>query len=204
MEEIETGAPCLCGECVVNCTECSFLFGNGEKKCNDFCCFSEGTPPSSLTLIYNNVTSLSSIDVTFKPKDCEETYNSTTDGVPSQFFVKRIECLSNQNTLGSTIRITTDNDDELIHTSCSEPLYIGKQYGNFTIVGYCMKAPNNGDPAVCSGVYGGNQTDDIACKVLPSEPINTAVSETKMKLAVSSFCIAMSTYGLYFPCNKTS
>ena len=168
---------CLCGTCFdcdggclplgctpgINCTDCS----PGEDACGDFkdtlastppcsesCLFQkDSTPPQSITVqICNHATD---IKVEFQGKLCTGTFTntgtSTTHGIykivkPPRTQLKK-KCNAN---LGLNPNIVIDGTE--IHTSCSQPIALGRGFGTtctdgpIFIIGYLNDRddPNSG------------------------------------------------------------
>ena len=103
---------------------------------------------------------------------------NTNDGMSRStlFFVEKKSCAMDDGNaeLDPMIIIITDNEYNEIRTSCSQPLYLGQQFGSFTVVGYCVTGPAHSlQEEVCSGIYGGDNRENIVCE---DRSISTLVS----------------------------
>jgi len=158
----DTGDSCLGGTC-------DMTFSEGEAGCSDCCRFSDrsstnGLPPTSLTLESSDE-SLSDIDVVFY-NGCSQTVANMNmnNGVSPNplFFVEKKSCSMDDGNveLDPMTIIITDNEYNEIRTSCSQPLYLGQQFGSFTVVGYCVTGPAYSlQEEVCSGIYAGDNRE---------------------------------------------
>ena len=147
---------CLCGDCVP-CDE-------NLETCNDQCVFDgTGAPPTSITLqllpdsVYVNDESFL---VDFQGGCTDVVY---PDSLGRLYIEKPEWCSGGNRKLNPDIVLKTSAGAtiESIHTSCSQPLFVGQIFSFTTLVGYCIE-PTNGNE-ICGGIQ--SNTGLIQCTI---------------------------------------
>jgi hypothetical protein len=165
--------PCLCGTCAPDDDGTCIDAGSSGG--------SSGNKPISLTLEWINTANPApeTIYFRFKNQDCFESATVFGSGNDT-YFIENNNCAPSGNKPGPPFQIfpnlliseVREKSAPLIgslHTSCSDPLFVGLKFGpdcdgggcNFEVIGGCIADPANAtEPALCIGDQTGNSGEE--------------------------------------------
>ena len=193
---------CLCGTCVDSCKdypeECTHYSlrqlsrsWNKPVVCCQAQCLQNGSvenPPISLTLecINSLCESYTNINIQFN-KGSKKCLQTVLEIEPNLFVINRTkeECINGNNIkLNPEIAVNPSSENVIIHTSCSQPLYIGQTFPQgssplYKVAGFCFQDGNGNADPICDGNYDGMQED---CPNPDPPPPPPTVSPTKVSV----------------------